>query len=347
MNNSFAGRLLKWAEQYGRTGLPWQNRPTPYRVWVSEIMLQQTRVETVIPYFQKFIKRFSSIKALADAPQDEVLHYWSGLGYYARARNLHKAARQIRDRHGGRFPADIEDVLALPGIGRSTAAAILSLSKNQKHTILDGNVKRVLARHQAIAGWPGNAGVEKTLWGIARQLTPNKNNAAYTQAMMDLGATVCTRKNPQCGLCPVNQNCLARNSGRQHQLPDPRPGRAMPTRNTVMLAISSKRAGLLMQRRPGHGLWGGLWSFPEFATEKKALAWCVRTFQREPESQQLLPVIAHTFSHYKLFIRPVAVRYKTPIHWVMEGDDWVWYKHGSSQAGLAAPVNQLIKQLVT
>ena len=346
MNKSFAERLLKWAEQYGRTGLPWQNRPTPYRVWVSEIMLQQTQVETVIPYFQKFMKRFASIKTLADAPQDEVLHYWSGLGYYARARNLQKAAQQIRDRHGGRFPGDIEDVLALPGIGRSTAAAILSLSKDQKHTILDGNVKRVLARHQAIAGWPGNAGVEKTLWGIAKQLTPDKNNAAYTQAIMDLGATVCTRKNPQCGLCPVSENCLARKSGRQHQLPSPKPGKAMPTRNTVMLAVSSKKAGLLMQRRPNRGLWGGLWSFPEFATEKKALAWCVRTFQSEPESQQLLPVISHTFSHYKLLIKPVAVCYKTPIYWVMEGDDWVWYKHRSSQVGLAAPVNQLIKQLV-
>lgn len=346
MNKSFAERLLKWAEQYGRTDLPWQKNRTPYRVWVSEIMLQQTRVETVIPYFQKFMRRFASIKALADAPRDEVLHYWSGLGYYARARNLQKAARQIRDRHGGRFPGDLEQALALPGIGRSTAAAILSLSKDQQHTILDGNVKRVLTRHQAIEGWPGSASVEKTLWHIAEQLTPNKNNAAYTQAIMDLGATLCTRKNPQCGLCPVNESCLARKSGRQHQLPGSKPGKAMPTRNTIMLAISSKQAGLLMQRRPSHGLWGGLWSFPEFATEKKALAWCARTFPGEPESQQLLPVISHTFSHYRLSIKPVAVRYKTPVHWVMEGDDWVWYKHGSSRAGLAAPVNQLIRQLV-
>ena len=341
----FATRVLQWAKKHGRTQLPWQKNKNAYRVWVSEIMLQQTQVETVIPYFEKFMNQFPTIETLANAPQDQVLHLWSGLGYYARARNLHKAAKILHKDYQGEFPNEINEVMALPGIGRSTAAAILSLSFDQPHAILDGNVKRVLARHQAIEGWPGNAQVEKNLWSIAEQFTPNKNNALYTQSMMDLGATICTRTKPACSQCPVYEDCLALHTNRQHELPHKKPKKAVPSKNTVMLAVIHPTSGLLMQRRPNHGIWGGLWSLPEFDSEQSAIDWCLRTFRDTPRSQQIMSPFTHTFSHFRLNITPVTVEYDNPSHWVMEGDEWVWYKNGSSQAGLAAPVEQLIKQL--
>lgn len=344
--SSFSQQVLSWAAKHGRKHLPWQQQRSAYRVWVSEIMLQQTQVETVIPYFEKFMQRFPTLLALANAPLDDVLHSWSGLGYYARARNLHKAAQWIRDQYQGEFPRVFEEVLALPGIGRSTAGAILSLSFGQYHTILDGNVKRVLARHNLIEGWPGSAANEKKLWDIAQRNTPEKNCAQYTQAMMDLGATLCTRSKPECDKCPVSEDCLTYQAGRQHELPHAKPKKQNPMRSTIMLAVFNDQAGLLMQRRPHQGIWGGLWSFPEFDTEKSALNWCVQTFQNAPYEHQRLEKISHTFSHFRLQITPISVKYNTPINWVMEADDWVWYKHGSSQVGLASPVNQLIKQLV-
>ncbi len=343
--HSFSKRVLDWAQKHGRKQLPWQQDRSAYRVWVSEIMLQQTQVDTVIPYFEKFMQRFSTVIELADAQQDEVLHYWSGLGYYARARNLHKAAQSIRDNNKGEFPTDIDEVIALPGIGRSTAGAILSLSFNQQHTILDGNVKRVLARHQAIEGWPGIPANEKKLWAIAEHLTPGNHCAEYTQAMMDLGATLCKRSKPECAQCPVQDDCLAFEKDLQHELPHSKPKKQIPIRNTVMLAVTNQQAGLLMQRRPNQGIWGGLWSFPEFDSAQSAMEWCLLNFKKEPDNHQQLPRITHTFSHFRLQITPVSVKYNTPIHWVMEADDWVWYKHDSSQVGLAAPVNELIKQL--
>ena len=345
MSSSFAERVLSWAEKHGRHNLPWQQDPTPYRVWVSEIMLQQTQVETVIPYFEKFISELPDIEQLANAPQDLVLHLWSGLGYYARARNLHKAAQIICEKYQNKFPTNIEDVVALPGIGKSTAAAILSLSQNQRHAILDGNVKRVLARHTATEGWPGSTKIEEKLWKVGEQRTPEKQNAQYTQAIMDLGATICTRSNPLCVQCPVQQDCIAYEKNLQTELPSSKPKKKIPTRNTVMLAVLNQNASLLMQRRPNHGIWGGLWSFPEFENQESAIDWCIRTFNQAPENQKNLPDITHTFSHFKLIITPLTAHYHTPIHWVMEANDWVWYKHGTSQAGLAAPVNQLIKQL--
>ena len=345
VSEPFSDRVLAWATKHGRKHLPWQKQRTPYRVWISEIMLQQTQVDTVIPYFEKFMHRFPFINSLADAPQDEVLHHWSGLGYYARARNLHKAAQIIRDQHHGEFPDNIDKVVALPGIGRSTAGAILSLSKNQMHTILDGNVKRVLARHCAIEGWPGAAKVEKQLWQIAEQRTPNAHNAKYTQAMMDLGATCCTRSTPNCQQCPVNADCVAFANGLQNELPHAKPKKQLPERSITMLMLQNHKQQWLMQRRPNQGICGGLWSFPEFDSAQQGLEWCLGRFNGEPEYTQTLPVLTHTFSHFRLHITPISVRYDTPIHWVMEDNEWVWYKHGTSQAGLAAPVNQLVKLL--
>ena len=345
MAETFSQRVLEWAQHDGRKHLPWQHTPTPYRVWVSEIMLQQTQVDTVIPYYEKFMQSFPTIKALANASQDLVLHHWSGLGYYARARNMHKAAKIIHDQYQDQFPSSIEAVEALPGIGKSTAAAILSLSHNQRHTILDGNVKRVLARHTGTSGWPGHTRVEKQLWKIAEQRTPHDNNARYTQAMMDLGATVCTRSQPSCSQCPVSDDCIAFVQNLQTELPTPRPKKNIPIRSTIMLAVLNQDDELLMHRRPNSGIWGGLWSFPEFETIEDALDWCARIFNKLPGSQQMLAELTHTFSHFRLIISPLTVRYDTPIHWVMDGDEWVWYKHNSTRAGLAAPVNQLIKQL--
>ena len=217
--------MIAWFAQHGRKDLPWQQDPTPYRVWVSEIMLQQTQVRTVIPYYQRFMQAFPDLRALAAAPLDQVLHHWSGLGYYARARNLHRAAQRIRDDHAGRFPEDIEVVMRLPGIGRSTAGAVLSLACGQRHAILDGNVKRVLARFHAVEGWPGKTAVLEQLWALAEAATPQRDVAAYNQAMMDLGATLCRRGTPECPSCPLQSDCRACKLGRQSEFPAPRPRR--------------------------------------------------------------------------------------------------------------------------
>ena len=345
MSESFAARVLRWFDQHGRKNLPWQQDPTPYRVWVSEIMLQQTQVDTVIPYFEKFTQRFPNISDLALAPQDEVLHLWSGLGYYARARNLHKAAQIIHENYQGEFPTECSDAVELPGIGRSTAAAILSLSQNQAHAILDGNVKRVLARHAAIEGWAGKSSVSKQLWLLAETYTPDHDNAAYTQAIMDLGATLCTRSQPNCEACPVANDCQALAQGIQHQLPTPKPKKQIPMRSTVMLMVQIQDQQLLMQRRPNQGIWGGLWCFPEFTNRDEAIAWCTSKFGKTPEQEFERDELTHTFSHFRLTITPVHVRYSTPTHWVMEGDDWVWYKHGSSRGGLATPMKKLLQQI--
>ncbi|MGD8746674.1 MAG: A/G-specific adenine glycosylase, partial [Gammaproteobacteria bacterium] len=259
MNPGFARRVLDWFEVSGRHDLPWQIDPSPYRVWVSEIMLQQTQVATVIPYFERFIARFPAIRELADADLDEVLHLWSGLGYYARARNMHRAARTVCEHHGGRFPEAFDEVAALPGIGRSTAGAILALSLGQRHPILDGNVKRVLCRHEGLEGWPGRPAVEKALWEISDRLTPDDGVAEYTQAMMDLGATICRRGRPDCDRCPVSGDCVARSQGRQQELPTPRPRRERPLRRTHMLLISDPDGRVLLERREPSGIWGGLW----------------------------------------------------------------------------------------
>jgi A/G-specific adenine glycosylase len=309
-------------------------------------MLQQTRVSTVIPYFERFTDRFPDVVALAAAPLDEVLHLWSGLGYYARARNLHRAARQIRDERGGVFPEDFEAVAALPGIGRSTAGAILSLACQQRHPILDGNVKRVLARFHAVPGWPGEARVARRLWEYAERYTPRERVAAFNQAMMDLGATLCVRGRALCPGCPLQRRCQAHAEGRVADFPNPRPKKRLPVRSTRMLMLVNGEGAVYLERRPPAGIWGGLWSFPELAEEAELETWCRRHLGCEPEGVETWAPVRHTFSHFHLDITPVRVEAKNPGLTVLEGPSGVWYNTAQPDSrGLAAPVQRLLERL--
>ena len=340
--NRFADQVLHWFDEHGRKDLPWQQDINPYRVWASEIMLQQTQVQTVIPYYTKFMQSFPDIATLAEANIDSVLQHWSGLGYYARARNLHKAAKIIRDDHKGVFPKCFDDVVALPGIGRSTAGAILALSRDEPHAILDGNVKRVLARHEAIAGWPGKAEVSDNLWQIATERTPVERAAAYTQAIMDLGATLCTRSKPGCGACPVSEDCKARLAETITDYPGRKPKKAKPLRNTTMvLAISGE--SVYMERRPPVGIWGGLWSLPEVDDVQD---WCRDVLQESPTETESCATLRHSFSHYDLDIQPIVVRVHASSRKVADNPDATWQPISKQPAGgIAAPVQQLINKL--
>jgi A/G-specific adenine glycosylase len=342
--DSFADRLLAWHARAGRHDLPWQHPRTPYRVWVSEIMLQQTQVATVIPYFERFMARFASLPALAAAPLDEVLHLWTGLGYYARARNLHRAAQLVCRDHGGELPTDLDALTALPGIGRSTAGAILAQAHGQRQPILDGNVKRVLCRHQAIAGWPGEAAVHKTLWQLADRYTPPDRAADYTQAVMDLGALVCTRRRPRCADCPVEADCLTRAAGTETDYPQALPKRALPQRDTTLLLLRRDDGSVLLQRRPPAGIWGGLWSLPALDGELAELAdECRRRFGLAVigDAQPGAP-FTHTFSHFRLHITPLDCAV-TPANTALDAPDLVWYNPMTPpRLGLAAPVSRLL-----
>jgi len=342
---TFAESLLAWSAEHGRHDLPWQQEPTPYRVWVSEIMLQQTQVATVIPYYQRFMASFPDVRSLAQAAIDEVLHHWSGLGYYARARNLHAAAQRVVENWDGRFPDEIEDLVALPGIGRSTAGAILSLSLGQRQAILDGNVKRVLARYYAIDGWPGTVAVARQLWERAEANTPASGAGAYNQAMMDLGATLCTRGQPACELCPLADGCAARRQGRTAELPGRKPKKARPLKTTRML-IAQRGGDLYLERRPPSGIWGGLWSFPEIAQHDDVEAWCERCFDSRPLSVTEWATLRHSFSHYDLDILPLVVQVDAASRRVADSTGAAWYPLSETPAvGLAAPVEKLMKSL--
>lgn len=299
----FSKRLITWQKLYGRHDLPWQNTTDPYAIWVSEIMLQQTQVSAVIGYYQKFMQRFPNIAALANATQDEVLQHWSGLGYYSRARNLHNAAQTIIDEHDGEFPNDFVTIQKLSGIGRSTAAAIASFAFNQVQTILDGNVKRVLARHFAIEGWPSTPRIEKELWVLAESLLPKTEMVAYTQGLMDLGATLCTRSKPQCARCPLANSCIAFKQGRVNQLPTPKPRKVIPEKNITMLILRQGNS-ILLEKRPSTGIWGGLWSFPETDETQNLTHHVKQRFGIDTESEVPLANLSHTFTHFKLHINP-------------------------------------------
>jgi len=349
MTKTFAQRLLRWFDQHGRHDLPWQRNQTPYRVWLSEIMLQQTQVTTVIPYFERFTQRFPELLALANADQDEVLQLWTGLGYYARARNLHKAARLIRDEYGGRFPDTLEEVVALPGIGRSTAGAILTLACQQHHPILDGNVKRVLCRYHAIDGWPGTRDIEKKLWQLARQHTPTQRCGDYTQAIMDLGATLCRRSQPACEQCPMQSDCQAHAQNRQGELPTPKAKKNIPVRAATLLLLRNQRGEVLLQQRPPSGIWGGLWSFPELpaaSSDRAIQQWSQHTLGHTIAIHQRWPTLRHTFSHFHLDIEPVVAQLKNSAPAIKEADQSQWHPpEHTARFGLASPVKKLLSRL--
>lgn len=362
INAPFAKSVLAWYDKFGRKHLPWQQNKTLYGVWLSEVMLQQTQVATVIPYFERFIKTFPNITALANASQDEVLHLWTGLGYYARARNLHKAAQKVRDEFNGNFPTNFEQVWALSGVGRSTAGAILSSVLNQPYPILDGNVKRVLARYFAVEGWSGEKKVENRLWALTEQVTPTMRVADFNQAMMDIGAMVCMRTKPKCDLCPLNIDCLAYKNTNWEKFPAKKPKKAMPEKTTYFL-ILSKNGKVCLEQRENSGLWGGLFCFPQFEDKSSLLHFLA---QEKVTHYQEWSSFRHTFSHFHLDIHPIYAEMESTLCVEQANLDWrkvmestkeyqsnlssavkYWYDPQNPEPiGLAQPVKNLLIQFV-
>ena len=346
--DSFARQLLDWFDRHGRKDLPWQQDISAYRVWVSEIMLQQTQVATVIPYYQRFMARFPDVHALASAGIDDVLHLWTGLGYYARARNLHRTAQLVVSHHAGRFPESVEALEALPGIGRSTAGAIAAIAGDVQAPILDGNVKRVLARYHAIEGYPGESATVKRLWDAAQQHTPVARVAQYTQAIMDLGATVCTRTRPDCASCPFEETCSARLANRIADYPGRKPKKTKPVRSARMFLFHDRHGACLLERRPPSGIWGGLWTPPERTADTSGLE-AARGIGFEPIDlldELIAPVFRHTFTHFHLDIEPVYLRVSGPPRSVRDQEDLRWHAPGSGESiGLSAAAQRLLDSL--
>ncbi len=339
----FQAALLSWFDQYGRKDLPWQKNVTPYRIWVSEVMLQQTQVTTAIPYFEQFMEKFPTVEVLANAQLDEVLHRWSGLGYYARARNLHKAAVMVNEQG---FPETKNEWMALPGIGESTAGAILSIAYKQSHAILDGNVKRVLCRFMAVEGWPGKNAINKLLWEHSRCFTPEKNVADYTQAIMDLGATICIRSNPFCNKCPVCEACKARKLGWVNELPTPKPKKNIPVKKCVFLILKNDKKEIFLEKRAPAGIWGGLWSLPEFSDIESIMAWC-QIKKVNTENFQTLSSRRHPFSHYHLDYSAIIINHQNPVNYITEAGKTIWFDNSvkNVKVGLPAPIKKLIDHI--
>ncbi|UYK75602.1 A/G-specific adenine glycosylase [Xanthomonas sacchari] len=349
-SDTFPARLLAWFDRNGRHDLPWQHPRSPYRVWLSEIMLQQTQVAVVIPYFLRFLQHFPTLPALAAADNDAVMAQWAGLGYYARARNLHAAAKRCVELHDGDLPRDFEALHALPGIGRSTAGAILSQAWNDRFPILDGNVKRVLTRYHGIAGYPGLPAVEKPLWALAHDhvaAVPDGRMADYTQAQMDFGATLCTRANPACVLCPLQDDCVARRDGLVEALPTPKPGKTLPEREALALLLENAAGELLLQRRPPTGIWASLWTLPQADTDSELRAWYSRWMRgRAYDDAEALPPIVHTFSHYRLHLQPLRLRKVAMGDALGDNGDLRWVARADLSAlGLPAPIRKLLDGL--
>lgn len=341
--DGFVARLLHWFDDHGRHDLPWQHPRSPYRVWLSEIMLQQTQVATVIPYFQRFLQHFPTLPDLAAASNDAVMAQWAGLGYYARARNLHAAAKRCVELHDGDLPRDFDALHALPGIGRSTAGAILSQAWNDPFAILDGNVKRVLSRYHGIDGFPGLPAIEKQLWAIAEahvMQVPAGRMADYTQAQMDLGATVCSRAKPACVICPLQDDCVARREGRTAELPTPKPSKTLPEREAVALLLRDAQQRVLLQKRPDTGIWAQLWTLPQAEAGSMLQDWFDAHVDGSLEDAEELPVLQHTFSHYKLHLQ-VLSRQVHGLH--VEEPTLRWVASDELHAlGLPAPIRKLL-----
>ena len=345
-NNRFSSQLLYWFDQHGRHDLPWQHPRSPYRVWLAEIMLQQTQVQTVIAYFNRFITRFPEITDLAAASPDDVMRQWAGLGYYARARNLHQTAQIICQHYAGQFPQDAAALEQLPGIGRSTAAAILAQAFDLRHCILDGNVKRVLARYHGVQGWPGERKVQDLLWRYAEHHTPQQRIVDYTQGIMDMGATVCTRSKPRCHTCPVSADCYAYVNNCATTLPARKPTKVLPTRATRMLVMRDTSGRVLLEKRPPSGIWGSLWSLPELQLDVDVQEECRHRWGFSIAALNDGMTFRHTFSHYHLDITPCYITIKNPGFCVMEQDRWLWYNNAlSERPGLPAPVTAILNQM--
>ncbi len=347
--SAFSARVIAWQRNHGRHDLPWQNTRDAYRIWVSEIMLQQTQVAAVIGYYARFLERFPDIRSLAHAQQDEVMRYWAGLGYYSRARNLHKAARIVVDQWHGVMPATPDELVTLPGIGRSTAAAIAVFAHGARAAILDGNVKRVMARHFGVEGYPGEKKVEEALWQRVSALLPKTGVEAYTQGLMDLGATLCTRSKPNCGACPLQSECVAYRDNRVADLPQRKPRKASPHRACVMLVLLRGRE-VLLEKRPSTGIWGGLWCLPQFDTEAQARHWAGER-GCDWRSRKVLAAIEHGFTHYHLTIGPIVLalpvrgaRRLAASFAVAQGTTWLSLDDAAN-AALPAPVKKLMLQL--
>jgi len=343
--DDFARRLIDWQRIHGRHDLPWQGSRDPYRIWVSEIMLQQTQVSSVIPYFQRFMSRFPDVAALAVADEDDVLGHWSGLGYYARARNLHRAARMIADVHGGVFPREAARIAELPGVGRSTAAAVAAFAFGERGAILDGNVKRVLARWLGLRGWPGDQKVQASLWREAERLLPLTDIDVYSQGLMDLGSQVCTRSKPACDACPVNADCIARQDGLAGILPEPRPRKLLPQRETGLLILVRAGGEVMLEKRPSTGIWGGLWSFPELTLDEDPSAVSDLRYGARIGTPRQLPAVEHGFTHFRLTLRPWHAQVVALSHRASE-PGLVWLSLADAAgAAVPAPIRKLLLAL--
>lgn len=349
-NHHFQQNILRWFKQHGRKNLPWQQQATPYRVWISEIMLQQTQVNTVIPFFERFMRDFPTVAILAQAPLDHVLTLWAGLGYYARARNLYRSAQLIVEQFNGELPNNLSDLIALPGIGRSTAGAILALGHKKIATILDGNVKRVLARTHKIEGWPGQPSTEKQLWTLAEHYTPKKNNrtiAHYTQAMMDLGAMICARTQPKCTACPLQSQCLAYQQNEVSAYPHSKPKKKLPTQQRYFVIFRHQQTGkILLEKRPPTGIWGGLWALPQHALNEDIKKITKQLYGFSAVKTKTLPTFRHTFSHFHLEISPLLIDVRTlPV--IQQNNEMKWHTTAQiNKIGLPQPVKKLLSTLL-
>ena len=344
---TFSNQIIQWHLKHGRHDLPWQGTTDPYKIWVSEIMLQQTQVTTVIPYYERFMQRFPSIQALANAGIDDVLHLWTGLGYYARGRNLHKAAQQVVNNFQGKFPQTLDEMMSLSGIGRSTAGAILSFAFSLRHPILDGNVKRVLSRVFGVEGWYGQSAVAKEFWQLATEHTPEQDVATYTQAIMDFGATLCTRSKPKCIECPLQESCVAFQENRTTELPSKKPKKKIPIKSCLMVVVRNKSQHILLEQRPPSGIWGGLWSLPELGTKESVTDSIHQEYGLSIDILENGTALRHTFSHYHLDIQPIFAQLNNTPNSIIADKSTIWVDlRKPIEVGLPAPVKKLLTTLI-